>query len=121
MSSPGSAQRLDKSRRATADQYPSSSRSCARRGRGSGPGLTSLADLLGEVVLFADLTYELELGFEPIDVGFLFAETRLQEHARAFVALFVARGDDLPQQPDRFTFGVERQLELLGDVLADRD
>src|SRR5215470_1563995 len=100
-------------------------RGCSRfRGR---PGSRSarqclaLLDLLGEIVLLADLADQLPLGFQPVHVVLFVDEHVLEDLAAAAVAPGAAELDPVVDPLDRLVLDGEVELELLGDGLTDVD
>ena len=70
-------------------------------------------DLLGEVLLFADLFDDVELGFEPIHAFFLIGEDAFEQLTRTVVGLLSAQCDGLVEPIDRVDFHREVELVLL--------
>src|SRR4051794_3012052 len=85
------------------------------------PAVGSVANLLRQIIRFADLRDELELGLEPVGMV-LFALEHLFEHvARAVVPAVEALADAPVEPVDRLPLEVERKGQLLADGLADPD
>ncbi len=84
-------------------------------------GRWSVAQLLGEVVLLADLADQFELGFEPIGVLLLGHEDAFEQCSRRVVTDRRADSNAVVEPLDRCVLELEVELELRGHGLADGD
>src|SRR5437879_9797076 len=83
--------------------------------------IAALFDLLGEVVLLADLSEEVLLRLEPVHVLFLVDQHVLEELAAAGIVLVPAELDAFVDALHRVVLDGEVELELLRHGLADVD